>query len=104
MKDLADKVGYDESMVSKIEAGKGMPSLPMLNRIVTALDRDLASFFGLEIDEHKLVQTSRDRILVTGDALRVGKGVSYERIVPLAAGVKRGCMITIIGRRCAKIA
>jgi len=86
MKDLADKVGYDESMVSKIEAGKVMPSLPMLNKIVTALDRDLASFFGLEIDEHKLVQTSRDRILVTGDALRVGKGVSYERIVPLAAG------------------
>ena len=86
MRDLAEKVGYDESMISKIEAGKVMPSLPMLNRIVTALDRDLASFFGLEIDEHKLVQTSRDRILVTGDALRVGKGVSYERMVPIAAG------------------
>jgi transcriptional regulator with XRE-family HTH domain len=61
MKDLAEKVGYDESMISKVEAGKVMPSLPMLNRIVTALDRDLASIFGLEIDEHKLVQTSRDR-------------------------------------------
>src|SRR5882757_4386367 len=86
MRDLAERVGYDESMISKVEAGKVMPSLPMLNRIVTALDRDLASFFGLEIDEHKLVQTGRDRILVTGDALRVGKGVSYERMVPIAAG------------------
>lgn len=86
MKDLAEKVGYDESMISKVEAGKVMPSLPMLNRIVTALDRDLASFFGLEIDEHKLVQSSKDRILVTGDALRIGKGVSYERMVPIAAG------------------
>ena len=86
MRDLADKVGYDESMISKIDAGKVMPSLPMLNRIVTALDRDLASFFGLEIDEHKLVQSSRDRLLVAGDALRVGKGVSYERMVPIAAG------------------
>ena len=86
MKDLAEKVGYDESMISKIEAGKVMPSLPMLNKIVTALDRDLASFFGLEIDEHKLVQTRADRLLVVGDALRGGKGVSYERIVPLAAG------------------
>lgn len=86
MKDLAEKVGYDESMISKIEAGKVMPSLPMLNRIVTALDRDLASFFGLKIDEHKLVQSSGDRILVTGDALRAGKGVSYERMVPIAAG------------------
>lgn len=86
MKDLAEKVGYDESMISKIEAGKVMPSLPMLNRIVTALDRDLASFFGLEIDEHKLVQSSKDRIRVAGDALREGRGVSYERLVPIAAG------------------
>lgn len=86
MKDLAEKVGYDESMISKIEAGKVMPSLPMLNRIVTALDRDLASFFGLEIDAHKLVQSSKDRIRVAGDALREGRGVSYERLVPIAAG------------------
>jgi transcriptional regulator with XRE-family HTH domain len=86
MKDLAESVGYDESMISKIEAGKVMPSLPMLNRIVTALDRDLASFFGLQIDEHKLVQSSRDRLRVEGDALRGGKGVSYERMVPIAAG------------------
>lgn len=86
MRDLAEKVGYDESMISKIEAGKVMPSLPMLNRIVTALDRDLASFFGLEIDAHKLVQTGKDRLLVSGDALRGGRGVSYERMVPIAAG------------------
>eukprot|EP01037_Dinobryon_pediforme_P021015 gene21015-21772_t len=86
MKDLAEKVGYDESMISKIEAGKVMPSVPMLNRIVTALDRDLASFFGLEIDEHKLVQTREDRMVVNGDALREGRGVSYERMIPLAAG------------------
>jgi transcriptional regulator with XRE-family HTH domain len=86
MKDLAESVGYDESMISKIEAGKVMPSLPMLNRIVTALDRNLASFFGLEIDQHKLVQTREDRLLVSGDALRGGHGVSYERMVPLAAG------------------
>jgi transcriptional regulator with XRE-family HTH domain len=86
MKDLAESVGYDESMISKIEAGKVMPSLPMLNRIVTALDRNLASFFGLEIDQHKLVQTRNDRLLVSGDALRGGNGVSYERMVPIAAG------------------
>ena len=59
MKDLAEIVGYDESMISKIDSGKAMPSLPMLNRIVTALDRDLASFFGLEIDEHKLCRRAR---------------------------------------------
>ncbi len=86
MRDLAAAVGCDESMISKIEAGKVMPSLVMLNKIVTALDRDLASFFGLEIDAHKLVQTAEERVRVDGDALRGGKGVTYERLVPLAAG------------------
>lgn len=86
MKDLAELVGYNESMISKIEAGKVTPSITMLNRIVTALDRDLASFFGLEIDLHRLVQTPEDRTLVEGDALRGGEGVHYERMVPIAAG------------------
>jgi|SRR5450755_1738428 transcriptional regulator with XRE-family HTH domain len=56
MRDLAQAVGCDESMISKIEAGKVMPSLPMVNKMVRALDRDMASFFGLKIDEYKLVQ------------------------------------------------
>jgi transcriptional regulator with XRE-family HTH domain len=86
MRDLAEKVGCDESMVSKIEAGKVMPSIVMLNKIVTVLDRDMGSFFGLEIDEHKLVQRPQDRVVVSGDALRGGRGVTYERLVPLAAG------------------
>lgn len=86
MKDLAELVGYNESMISKIEAGKVTPSLTMLNRIVTALDRDLASFFGLDIETHRMVLTPRDRVVVEGDALRGGSGVSYERMVPLAAG------------------
>lgn len=86
MKDLAELVGYNESMISKIESGKVTPSLTMLNRIVTALDRDLASFFGLDIEMHRMVLTPKDRMVVEGDALRGGKGVSYERMVPLAAG------------------
>jgi transcriptional regulator with XRE-family HTH domain len=86
MRDLADRVGCNESMISKIEAGKVTPSLVMLNKIVTALSRDLGSFFGLQIDTHKLVQRPEDRMVVTGDALRGGKGVTYERLVPLAAG------------------
>jgi transcriptional regulator with XRE-family HTH domain len=56
MRDLAQAVGCDESMISKIEAGKVMPSLPMLNKMVHALDRDMASFFGPKIDEYKLVK------------------------------------------------
>lgn len=86
MREVAAAIGCDESMISKIESGKVLPSLTMLNRIVTALDRDLSSFFGLEIDEHKFVQRAGERMLVEGDALRSGHGVTYERLVPLAAG------------------
>src|SRR5271155_2524818 len=86
MRDLADIVGCNEGMISKIESGKVTPSLIMLNKIVTALNRDLGSFFGLEIDTHKLVPRPEDRMVVGADALRGGKGVTYERLVPLAAG------------------
>jgi transcriptional regulator with XRE-family HTH domain len=86
MRDLAEAVGCDESMISKIEAGKVLPSLPMLDKMVTALDRDMASFFGLAIEDHKLVQKPEDRLKVTTDALRDGTGVTYERLAPVAAG------------------
>src|SRR4051812_21934490 len=72
MRDLAEKVDCDESMISKIEAGKVLPSLMMLHKVVTALELDLASFFGLEFDEHKLVQTPDDRVKITSDVLRGG--------------------------------
>nr|WP_157872590.1 cupin domain-containing protein [Bradyrhizobium sp. ORS 278] len=86
MRDLAQIVGCDESMISKIEAGKVMPSLPMLDKMVHALDRDMASFFGLRVDDYKQVQKPEDRMKVYVDALRGGKGVVYERLVPVAAG------------------
>lgn len=86
MRDLAQAAGCDESMISKIEAGKVLPSLPMLNKMVGALDLDIASFFGLKIDEYKLVQKPNDRLKVQVDALRGGTGVTYERLVPVAAG------------------
>lgn len=64
MRDLAQAAGCDESMISKIEAGKVLPLLPMLSKMVHALDRDMASFFGLKIDEYKLVQKPEDRLKV----------------------------------------
>jgi transcriptional regulator with XRE-family HTH domain len=86
MRDLAQAAGCDESLVSKIEAGKVLPSLPTLSRIVAALDRDMTSFFGLPVGDHKPVQTQTERLKVGSDALRGGFKVSYERLVPPAAG------------------
>lgn len=86
IRDLAQKVGCAESMVSKIESGKVTPSLVMLARLVAALGRDLASFFGSRIDTPGLVQRANERPILLTDAIRGGAGVSYERLVPFAAG------------------
>ncbi len=56
MRELALKVGCTESMISKIENARVVPSLPMLKRLVEALDRDLTSFFGSDPHAPGIVQ------------------------------------------------
>jgi transcriptional regulator with XRE-family HTH domain len=86
IRELAERVGCAESMISKIENGKVAPSLDMLQRLVRALNRDLASFFGADIDSPGLIQRAGERPISTTDAIRGGSGVSYERLVPFAGG------------------
>ena len=86
IRELAERVGCAESMISKIENGKVAPSLDMLRRLVEALNRDLSSFFGADINSPGLVQKAGERPISTTDAIRGGTGVSYERLVPFAAG------------------
>lgn len=86
MRELADKVGCTESMVSKIESGRVVPSLPMLQRLVEALGRDLASFFGSDPNSPALVMRAGQRPVTHTDPIRPGVGVSYERLVPFGAG------------------
>lgn len=86
IRELAERVGCAESMISKIENGKVAPSLDMLRRLVEALNRDLSSFFGADINSPGLIQKAGERPISTTDAIRGGVGVSYERLVPFAAG------------------
>ena len=74
------------AVISKIENGKVAPSLVMLHRLVAALNRDLSSFFGADISSPGLIQRDGERPISTTDAIRGGTGVSYERLVPFAAG------------------
>jgi transcriptional regulator with XRE-family HTH domain len=86
MRELAIKVGCTESMISKIESGRVVPSLPMLQRLVSALDRDLASFFGSDPNSPGLVLRAGERQVAHTDPIRQGSMVSYERLVPFGAG------------------
>lgn len=86
MRDLALDVGCTESMISKIESGRVVPSLQMLQRLVEALDRDISSFFGSDMNSPGMVLRSGQRAVLRTDPLRESPGVSYERLVPFAAG------------------
>jgi len=86
MRELAAKVGCTEGMISKIENARVVPSLPMLQRLVEALGRDLPSFFGSDPDTPGVVLRSGQRPLATTDPIRDGRGVQYERLVPFGAG------------------
>lgn len=86
MRELAEKIGCAESSISKIENGHIIPSLPMLQRIVEALGRDLSSFFGADLDSPGIIQRAGQRVLTANDPIRDGKGVSYERMVSFGRG------------------
>jgi transcriptional regulator with XRE-family HTH domain len=85
MRELAESIGCAESSISKIESGRVIPSLPMLQRIVEALGRDFAWFFGSNPDNW-IVQRANERMIVPGDPVRDGKGISYERMVSFEQG------------------
>jgi transcriptional regulator with XRE-family HTH domain len=86
MRELAVKVGCTESMISKIESGRVVPSLPMLQRLVAALERDLSSFFGSDPNSPGIVLRAGERPMAHTDPIRKGDKVSYERLVPFGAG------------------
>jgi transcriptional regulator with XRE-family HTH domain len=96
MRDLALVVGCTESMISKIESGRVVPSLSMLQRLVEALDRDMSSFFGSDMNSPGIVLRAGQRPVLLTDPLRESPGVSYERLVPFAAGNLLECNVHVI--------
>ena len=93
MRDLALKVGCTESLISKIESGRVQPSVAMLHRLVEALGRDMSSFFGTDLGSPGVVLKNGERPLLLTDPLREGSGITYERLVPFAAGNLLECNI-----------
>ena len=86
MRELAERIGCAESSISKIESGHVVPSLPMLQRIVEALDRDLSSFFGADLDSPAIIQRAGQRVVTNSDPIHDGKGIRYERMMSFGTG------------------
>ena len=86
MRELAERVGCTEGMISKIENARVVPSLPMLQRLLQRSTAICTSFFGSDPDSPGIVQRARQRPITMTDPIRKGKGVHYERLVPFGAG------------------
>jgi mannose-6-phosphate isomerase-like protein (cupin superfamily)/DNA-binding Xre family transcriptional regulator len=77
LKELADEVGCSESMISKIENDKTMPSVAMLHRLAVALDTNIGVLFDLQAT-NGCVTRSGERPVLTSKGHSRGAGVSLE--------------------------
>lgn len=97
LRDVADTVGCSESMMSKIECGKVMPSLNMLHRVAKALDTSIAALFNTEDDQDLVVYKAAGRQSVTIRNGQNDAGIRLERLIPYAANRTLEGNIHIIG-------
>jgi transcriptional regulator with XRE-family HTH domain len=93
LKALADAAGCSESLLSKIENGKATPSMPMLHRLVQALDINIGWMFEENNGEDGVIFRRGARPLITLDPLRRGEGISLERVIPYSPGHLLQCNI-----------
>jgi transcriptional regulator with XRE-family HTH domain len=93
LKALSDSANCSESLLSKIENGKASPSLPMLHRLVKALNTTIQWMFEEADGEEGIVFRNGTRPLMSLDPLRQGKGIQLERIVPYSLGHLLQCNI-----------
>jgi transcriptional regulator with XRE-family HTH domain len=84
LRDLAEKVGCSESLLSKIENDKVLPSLQMLHKIATELDTSIGYLFADPSDHNRIVMRKGERqIIRTGtQGSHRSEGVQLEWLVP----------------------
>jgi transcriptional regulator with XRE-family HTH domain len=82
IKQLAEASGCSESLLSKIENGKNLPSLPLLHKLVRVLETNVGWLFGDAPPEREIIYRSGQRPFISLDPLRRGEGITLERIVP----------------------
>lgn len=90
---LADRVGCSESLLSKYETGKAMPSLPMLHRLARELGFNIGWMFEEGGDDAGIVFRAGERPMIALDPLRQGEGITLERVVPYDPGHLIQCNI-----------
>lgn len=86
LKQLADRAGCSESLLSKIENGRANPSLNMIQRVASALGITVGELFAQGDDLDHVVMRLGKRPLIDIDQSRRGDGLTLERLIPSAGG------------------
>lgn len=86
LKDVAEKAGCSESMLSKIENERAVPSLTTLHRLCKSLNLSVSSLFNNEtVDPWTIMRPDQRRTI--GHAKAAGsEGVLAEVLIPSAEG------------------
>jgi transcriptional regulator with XRE-family HTH domain len=82
IRQLAEASGCSESLLSKIENGKNLPSLPLLHTLVRVLQTNIGWLFGDPPPQRDIIYRDGQRPFVSLDPLRRGEGIMLERIIP----------------------
>ncbi|WP_319547891.1 cupin domain-containing protein [Desulfogranum marinum] len=81
LKQVADMANCSESLLSKVENGRGNPSLNTLHAIASAVGTDIGTLFMQNVLHAEIVSRKGER-LVTQIAGGQGNGVSLEYLSP----------------------
>ncbi|HEY5127626.1 MAG TPA: cupin domain-containing protein [Bradyrhizobium sp.] len=82
LKDVAEAADCSESMISKIENGRAVPSLNALYRIAEVLELTVGQLFEKPSEPDGLLSRAGERPIVKVDPLRKGPGLTLERLIP----------------------
>lgn len=94
LKELADRGGCSESLLSKVENGKVLPSLPMIHRVVQVLETNISWLFDEPSDDEAVIFRKDARPFITLEKRKGhSRGVMLERIIPFKEGHLLQCNI-----------
>ena len=85
LKDLAERVGCSESLLSKIENERATPSLSTLHKIATELDTNLSDILGSGESE-TITRAKKRNVLWVDGSRSQGDGMRLEQLVPAKKG------------------
>jgi len=83
LRELADKAECSESLLSKIENGRALPSLTTLHKICRVLGLTVGQLFGKSSEPPGVVARAGERPVLTMHPLRPNSDVRMEQLIPV---------------------